>query len=220
MCVNYEATSRQLTLDLFGTSIFDGEDWREEIYQDYPAPILVHDQAGERRGIVASYGMLPKRKMPPGQRLTTMNARAETVGQLRTYRSAWGNGQLCLVPMTRFFEPNWEQAQHVRWSIGMADGSPFAVAGLYRNWDEEDGSRAYSFTQLTINADEHPLMKRFHRPGDEKRSLVVIPREHYDGWLACRNPELARAFLLPYQAELMAAEPAPKTVQKKQADLF
>lgn len=221
MCVNYEATSRQLTLDVFGTSIFDGEDLREEIYQDYPAPIIVHDQAGERRGIVGSYGMIPKSKMPPGQRLTTMNARAETVGQLRTYRAAWGNGQLCLVPMTRFFEPNWEQAQHVRWSIGMADDSPFAVAGLYRNWDEDDGSRSYSFTQLTINADEHPLMKRFHRPGDEKRSLVVIAREHYDDWLACRNPELARAFLQPYPAELMAAEPAPKTVQKKkQADLF
>ena len=30
---------------------------------------------------------------------------------------------------------------------------------------------------LTINADAHPLMRQFHRPGEEKRSLVAIDEE-------------------------------------------
>jgi putative SOS response-associated peptidase YedK len=98
-----------------------------------------------------------------------MNARAETVCQLRTYKSAWTKAQLCLVPTRHFFEPNWEQEKHVCWSIGMESGEPFAVARLYRQWAEDGGNSSYSFTQLTINADDHPLMKRFHRQGEEKR---------------------------------------------------
>jgi putative SOS response-associated peptidase YedK len=104
--------------------------------------------------------------------------------------------------MTAYFEPNYESGKAERWSIGMADGEPFAVAGLYREWEQADGRKTFSFTQITINADSHPVMNRFHKPDDEKRSLVVIAPERYDDWLNCRNPELARAFLLPYPPEL------------------
>lgn len=197
-----------------------GEDWREELYQDYTGPIIVHDEAGDRKGYVRSYGFIPKRHMPFGQRLTTMNARAETVGQLRTYKSAWTKAQLCLVPIRHFFEPNWEREKHVRWSIGMESGEPFAVAGLYRQWEEDDEAISYSFTQLTINADEHPLMKRFHRQGEEKRSLVIVAASDYDDWLGCRDPERARTYLQPYPVELMAGEPAPKVAAVKQTVLF
>ena len=210
MCVNYVTVSRQLAFDFFRTSMEESDDWRDELYQDYVGPIIVHDDAGNRKGLTGTYGFIPKRHMPPGQRLTTMNARAETVGQLRTYKSAWAKSQLCLVPMVRFFEPNWEQPTHVRWSIGMATGEPFAVAGLYREWEEENGKKSFSFTQLTINADDHPFMNRFHRQGEEKRSLVIVPSADYDDWLGCKDPERARTYLQPYPAELMAGEPAPK----------
>jgi putative SOS response-associated peptidase YedK len=38
---------------------------------------------------------------------------------------------------------------------------------------------------LTINADGHPVMQRFHKPNDEKRMLVILRPEQYDEWLAC-----------------------------------
>ena len=41
----------------------------------------------------------------------------------------------------------------------------------------------HSFTMLTINADEHPFMRNFHKPQDEKRSVVILPPERYDEWL-------------------------------------
>jgi putative SOS response-associated peptidase YedK len=100
--------------------------------------------------------------------------------------------------------------KHERWAIGMADHSPFAVAGLWREWKEVDRSISYSFTQLTINADGHPLMSRFHRPNEEKRSLVIIHKEDYDFWLQCDSPEEARSFLMPYPAALMNAWPEQK----------
>ena len=33
---------------------------------------------------------------------------------------------------------------------------------------------------ITINADEHALMRRMHKPGDEKRSLVILPHDEVD----------------------------------------
>jgi putative SOS response-associated peptidase YedK len=144
-----------------------------------------------------------------------MNARAETVGELRTYKKAWATSQLCLIPALAVFEPNWEQPQHVRWSIGMSDKSPFAVAGIWRSWDEDDGTQSHSFTQLTVNADEHPLMRRFHKAGDEKRSVVIIRPDDYDDWLGCKDPERARSFLQLYPADLMCSEPAPKAPASK-----
>ena len=105
----------------------------------------------------------------------------------------------------------------MRWRIGLADRAPFAIAGLWRQWQETGGGTSHSFTQLTVNADDHPLMARFHRPGSEKRSLVIVPRDEYDAWLGCRNPEVARSFLQEYPSTLMRAEPAPKPAQPRNA---
>lgn len=104
-------------------------------------------------------------------------------------------------PSMSVFEPNWEQAQHVRWAIEMANKAPYAFAGIWKSWDEDNGSQTHSFTQLTVNADDHPLIRRFHKPGDEKRSVVIVPEDHYADWLGCKDPELARAFLQLYSGQ-------------------
>ncbi|MDY7537870.1 SOS response-associated peptidase family protein [Undibacterium sp. 5I1] len=221
MCVNYVTVSKQTLANEFNTVFDQNVEWNEELYRDYLGPIIIKGTGTVRQGLVANYGMIPKRFMPPGLQLSTMNARSDTVGSLRTYRQYWKTCQFCLVPMKRFFEPNYEAGEHIRWSLGMRDESAFAVAGIYREWEETDGTTAYAFTQLTINADEHSLMKRFHKNGEEKRQLVIIPRSEYDDWLGCTDPEFARTFLQGFDPELMAAAPAPKpkksVVMKKAA---
>ena len=62
---------------------------------------------------------------------------------------------------------------------------------------------------LTINADEHALMKRFHKPGDEKRMVVILDEAEYDAWLEC-PVERMRDFLRPFPAERLQAEAWPK----------
>lgn len=113
----------------------------------------------------------------------------------------------------------------MRHQICLLNDMPFAVAGLWRAWEEENGLRSYSFTQITINADEHPLMKRMHKPDDEKRNLVIVPEADYDAWLGCKSIELARTFLKNYPAQLMcsAEQPVPKKLSKnstQQISLF
>jgi putative SOS response-associated peptidase YedK len=58
-----------------------------------------------------------------------------------------------------------------------------------------DGSLLYSFTMLTINADDHPFMRQFHAPNKEKRMIVILQEEDYDDWLAGHRREaLIRQF--------------------------
>lgn len=216
MCVNYLPVSHHTLASHFHAPVAADAAWPAEAYQDYLAPIIRHSDGRERESLVASYGMVPKQYIPPGvKRFATMNARAETVGQLRSYSGAWKRSQFCLVPMEAFYEPNWENGEHIRYRIGMKDDAPFAVAGVYRLWQEGSGQQLCSFTQLTVNADAHPLMNRMHRPGDEKRSLVIVPEDEYDAWLSCRDPEAARSFLRLFPAELMSARPEPKQASKQ-----
>lgn len=59
----------------------------------------------------------------------------------------------------------------------------------------KDSDPAWSFSMLTINADEHPLMHRFHKPGDEKISVVVLEDDAWGAWLKTDREEDVRGFL-------------------------
>ena len=86
----------------------------------------------------------------------------------------------------------------------MSDQEPFAVAGIWERWlDSVTQSEIFSFSMLTINADEHLLMKQFHRPGDEKRAVVIVSESQYDAWLGAAPNDAA---------DLLHASPAKKMV--------
>ncbi|MCP1574172.1 hypothetical protein J2S30_002551 [Herbaspirillum rubrisubalbicans] len=80
----------------------------------------------------------------------------------------------------------------------------------YGNLGRRNSSFSFSFTQLMANADEHPLMKQFHKVGDEKRSLVIVLQSEYEAWLSARDSEIARSMMSLYPADLMKASPAPR----------
>lgn len=223
MCINYTPPPKQIAESLVRISQSTGDSWPEETFQDYAAPLIRRTRDGTYELMSATYGMLPKAQLAPAAKhVTTMNARAETIGQKTSYANSWRRGQTCLVPMLHFYEPNYESGKAARWAIGMADRAAFCVAGIWRQWDEEEGGQSFSFTQITINADAHPLMRRFHKPGDEKRSLVIVPPEAYEAWLDCRDPELARSMLQLYPAAGMSAWPAAQGYGQpsRNAELF
>ncbi|MFC4484305.1 SOS response-associated peptidase [Cupriavidus campinensis] len=147
-------------------------------------------------------------KFPPGVRkYDTSNARSETVGEKRSFSGAWKASQLCLVPATAIYEPNYEAGpKAVNYRIWLSTAPAFGIAGLWRTW--QDGS--LSFTLLTVNSDRHALMNRMHKPGDEKRSVVIVAPGEWDAWLNCRKPEEARSFLRLFPAEQMTAAAAPR----------
>ncbi|QJE01229.1 DUF159 family protein [Massilia forsythiae] len=220
MCVNYRPPLPEQLDMVLGelVDLYRDLEWAIETWKDYDAPIVRAGAGGRRELCLAGYGMVPRRHIPPGVKVfDTMNARAESVAEKRSFAPAWQRSQLCAVPMTCFYEPNYESGHAERFGIGMRDDAPFFVAGLWREWAEDGGRVAASFTQITINADQHPLMRRFHKPGDEKRALVILAPDEVDAWLHCRDRELARSFLRPFPAAAMKAWPAPQPPRKPKA---
>ena len=180
------------------------QDYPAESFPGYAAPIIRAD-AGAASGLrvdLAMFGLIPSWSKDRSIGRRTYNARTETVAEKPSYRTAWRQRQFCLVPVDRFFEPCWETGKAVPWSIHRQDGEPFTVAGIWDRWnDRATGEIVVSFSMLTINAEGHPIMGRFHRPGDERRSLVVVPPSRWTDWLSA-TPDTVRAML----AEMPVAE--------------
>ena len=213
MCSNYTpATALQLK-EYFGVAEPDSA-YRAEAYPGHMAPIIRRRapdaSPGDRACITAMFGMVPHWAEPKLARYT-YNARTETVAIKPSFRMAWANAQFCIIPAASIFEPNYESGKAVRYEIGAASGEPLGIAGLWERKPGEDGAPPlYSFTMLTINADTHELMRRFHKPNDEKRMVVILAPDQYDDWLNCSTNDAA-GFLNQYPAKLLATTPRPKT---------
>lgn len=57
------------------------------------------------------------------------------------------------------------------------------IAGLWERWKSPEGKTVHSYTMLTVNADDHEFMRNYHRPEDEKRMVVILPKGLYRDWL-------------------------------------
>jgi len=97
------------------------------------------------------------------------------VAEKPSYRTPWKKRQFCIALADAIYEPNYESGKAVRWKIQRGDAEPTAIASLWNQWtDKSTGEIVVSFTTLTVNADTHPVIRQFHRPEDEKRSVIVL----------------------------------------------
>ncbi|KFJ08845.1 hypothetical protein DR66_5944 [Delftia acidovorans] len=49
--------------------------------------------------------------------------------------------------------------------------------------DTETGELVPNYTMVTHPADEHPVLSMMHRPGMEKRGVVMLEPADWDAWL-------------------------------------
>lgn len=161
-----------------------------------------------RQWLPGCFGLMPHWAKPDLYR-HTYNARSETVAEKPSFRAAWKQQQFCIIPAQSIYEPNYESGKAVRWRISRADGEPFGIAGIWERRMNDEGPARWSFSMLTINADEHPLMRRFHKPGEEKRMIVVIEPQDTAQWLGVRTEAEARAMLQPFDSDAFTSEAAP-----------
>jgi putative SOS response-associated peptidase YedK len=138
----------------------------------------------------------------------TYNARSETVAEKGTFRPAWIAGQRCIIPAEAIYEPNYESGKPTRWRIAKASGLPMGIAGIYTSWTNPEGKNVFAMSMLTVNADDHPFMKRFHAPGHEKRMVVILEPSDFDGWLSCPVAEARDKYCKQWTGELEGV-PAP-----------
>ena len=172
------------------------------------------DEAVPEREVVAGrWGLISSSTRAAGlakaEKLSTFNARSETAATSFTFGNAWARGQRCIIPAECVFEPDWRSGRAVPTAFRRADGAPLGVAGLWDRYRNAAGEIVDSYTMLTINADADPLWSQYHRPGDEKRSVVILPDGAYDEWLTA-SASATRDFLVPYPSDRLVAEPQPR----------
>jgi len=168
-------------------------DYAATIAPRKPGPIVMAHGASA----VAQWGMIPpnaaaRRPMTStGRPLSTNNARRETLASAWTYRGPWLRGQRCLIPADSFDEPYWGAGRNIWWRFRRADGEPWALAGIWSEWtDPATGEVVPSYSMITQNCDQHPLLRLMHRPDprlpedrQDKRSVVPLEPEQWDAWL-------------------------------------
>ena len=71
------------------------------------------------------------------------------------------------------------------------------------------GEGVFSFTMLTINADDHAIMRNLHKADDEKRMVVILPESSYADWLAA-PADATMNFLKQFPADELTAEAVTK----------
>jgi len=144
---------------------------------------------------LARFGLLPSWAKEETFGRKTYNARVETVAEKPSYKFAWTKRHYALALADAFYEPCYESGKAVRTTIKQVNQEPMAIASIWDTWTEpETGELIVSFSMLTIDASSHPVMKRIHKPEDEKRTVVPLRPELFKAWLNA-TPEEAQALL-------------------------
>ncbi|APW38428.1 DUF159 family protein [Rhodoferax koreense] len=191
--------------------------WPPTQFPRSPGPFIrrARDDAGySRELVVGQWALIPWFAKTAKLPYSTNNARSEDMEKTASYKQPWARGQRCIIPALDFDEPNWESGKNEWWRFRRADGDPWSLAGLWNTWtDKATGEVHESYTMLTLNADQHPLMRRMHKPDpklgpdqQDKRSVIPIEMADVDTWLVGTQEE-ARVLLRLSVADLFDAGP-------------
>ena len=195
MCVQYLTTANtdwtksHFDLDLPSATAHD-------VFPTYPGPIVLKSHNTGRTAIgLARFGLIPAWAKDEDFGRKTYNARVETVSEKPSYKKAWSKRHYALTLADMFYEPCYESGKAVRTAISQVSGEPMAIASIWDAWTEsETGELIVSFSMLTIDASDHPIMRRLHKPEDEKRTVVPLRPELFDLWLNA-TPDSAKSLL-------------------------
>lgn len=181
--------------------------WPHEMFPRATGPFIraTRGDTRERELIVGRWGLIPSFARTAKLTYATQNARFEEINDKASFKKSWQLGKRCLIPALSFDEPCWETGRNVWWRFRRVDGAPWGLAGLWNAWvDQTTGELIESYTMLTINADEHPLMSRMHKPDprfpsnqQDKRSVVSIELGDVEKWLTGSIEEAAALVRIP-----------------------
>ena len=177
-------------------------------------PILAVPNDGTKKADFFTWGLIPSWAKDPSIGLRMINARAETLAEKPSFRSAFKYHR-CLIFANGFYE--WKMQPDgkakVPHFIRLASGTPFALAGLWEQWQSPEGSEIRSATIITTEPNE--LMATIHN-----RMPVILPPNAYAQWLdqSPRGPSDLQDLLRPYPTNEMQAYPVSTLVNSPAND--
>ncbi len=161
--------------------------------------VVADAQGGSRSLRKLHWGLIPSWAKDPGIGAKMINARAETVAEKPSFKSAF-RSRRCLIPVDGFYE--WKKINKAKqpYYIRMQDEGVFAFAGLYEHWQGNDSTVIDSCTIITT--EPNALMAELHH-----RMPVILSRKDYARWLdpGLQRTEELQSLLNPCASEKMIA---------------
>jgi putative SOS response-associated peptidase YedK len=174
--------------------------------------VAVVTNSEERKLEIFQWGLIPSWAKDPKIGNKLINARAETLAEKPSFRTALKRRR-CLVVADGFYEWKKDGSRKIPMYITMEDGRPFGFAGLWEVWQPPDGSLLKTCTIITTAP--NALTEQIH-----DRMPAILPPEAYDAWLKPGElpAEQVLPLLQPYDARRMRATPVSTRVNKPDFD--
>jgi len=188
----------------------------------HPAcPVITANDGDNGNGGIgtAKWGLIPawKKTVEDAEksRKTCLNARAETVFELPSFRSPVLSKR-CLIPATGYFEFHHRDKKAIPYYIFLKDEEIFSFGGLYEQWRNPAANETErTFAILTVPANR--LCAGIHNGGKNPfRMPLIIRRDDESRWIdrSLKKPEIAR-FFQSFDANGMDAYPISGDFLKK-----
>jgi putative SOS response-associated peptidase YedK len=166
----------EATAALFGASSSVQVEPRYNIAPTQYIAAVREDEQNTREVVMLRWGLVPFWAKDPSIGNRMINARAETVAEKPSFRNAYKKRR-CLILADGFYEWRKEGDGKTPYYISLADGSPFAFAGLWENWTSKESDESLQTTAI-ITTDASDFMAQLH----QRMPVVMLP-EHAERWL-------------------------------------
>jgi putative SOS response-associated peptidase YedK len=174
--------------------------------------VRVNPDAAGRECVMLRWGLIPSWAKDPKIGHQCINAKAETVAEKPSFRSAFKTRR-CLVLATGFYE--WQVHGRTKQPIciGLRSTRPFAFAGLWEQWQAPEGAPLETCTIITTEPND--LMAPIHN-----RMPVILAHTSYDQWLdpTFQQIDSLKALLSPYPSEELMASPVSTLINNPRND--
>jgi putative SOS response-associated peptidase YedK len=135
-----------------------------------------HPEANHPVFSASRWGLIPVGSNDPKIAWKLINAPAETVVVMAPFRAAY-RYRRCLIPVDGFYE--WKKLgvrERQPYAIGMTDGLPFTLAGLWENWKDENGQWVRTFAIITTESSDLLV-------GLNSRMPLIVAPEDRQRWI-------------------------------------
>jgi putative SOS response-associated peptidase YedK len=166
----------EATAQLFGVQSSYAVEARYNIAPTQFIAAIRQGDDDERELSMLRWGLVPFWAKDPSIGNRMINARAETIAEKPSFRNAYRKRR-CLVLADGFYEWHTEAGVKVPYFISLADGKPFAFAGLWENWQSKESDESLETTTIITTA-ANDFLSRLHH-----RMPVVLQPDTATRWL-------------------------------------
>jgi putative SOS response-associated peptidase YedK len=187
----------------------------QPVIREVRDPAAVAPGDSTRELVLMRWGLVPfhAKSLADYKGVSTINAKAETLQTSGLWRIPFARRR-CLIPADGFYEwKKLDSKSRQPWAFSLADGQPFAFAGIWDAWKDpavaegpSNGPDPWLQSFTIITTTPNPLTATVH----DRMPAILEPRD-YARWLSREESDPAHLpidLLRPFPADQMTAHRA------------